>query len=104
MKNTQVQNRLPEIAAFSQLHDLPGKIVQLAQALIFSERLANGRIRTVIVGDEPFLIGPPDADAPENRLHFFIGHGKLHPFAHQKALVVFTEVGNKGFKGAVPCI
>ena len=28
--------------------------------------------RAVIVGDEPFLIAPPDADAPENCLHFFI--------------------------------
>ena len=40
----------------------------------------------------------------KNCLHFFIRHGKLHPFAYQKALVVFAEVGNKGFKGAVSCI
>ena len=31
----------------------------------------------------------------KNCLHFFIGHGELHPFAHQKALVVFAEVCDK---------
>ena len=69
----QAQNHLPEIVALPQFHDLPGKIVQLAQSLILSEYLADGRIRAVIVGDEPFLIAPPNADAPENCLR---GMGK----------------------------
>ena len=35
---------------------------------------------------------PPDTDAPENLLHFFICYGKLHPFAHQKASTLLALV------------
>ena len=87
---------MPKLAAFPHLHDLPGKVVQIAQTFVFAEYLADVCVRAGVIGDEPFLIAAADADAPENRLHFFIYHVELDLFADQIALVVFAEVGNKG--------
>ena len=79
---------LGEYESLSELNYLAGQIMELRESDDFWRAVLD-------LGENTGSV---------NRLHFFIGHGKLHPFAHQKALVVFAEVGDKGFKGAVPCI
>ena len=63
--------------------------------------------RTLIVGDEPFLVYltelvlRTDPDPFKHLLHFLLGRREFHPFTHQRPFVVLAKVGNIGFKASI---
>ncbi len=99
----------PELVVLIVPHllQLRRQIVELIQALIFSQLVIEAVHIAVVVGDEPLLIGLAevvplaDADAPEHLLHLLGGGGELHPLARKLALVVLAQIGDKGGKGIV---
>ena len=92
------------LIAQGKLVNQGGKVVELIKAFVLAKHFLNAIDRAFIVGDKPFLIGlteivlRTDPDAFKNLLHFFLGGGELHPFTDQLTLVIFSEIGDKGFK------
>ena len=83
------------------------KIIELVKADVLAQFIVETIHIAVIVGYKPFLIDAAelvllsDTDTLKDLFHFFGGGGKLDPFAHKLALVVFSQVGYKGGKGII---
>ena len=72
--------------------------IAVAQRLGITATTLEG-ILTVKAGDEKFLIPHPvHADAFQKSLHLLRGSGEFQGFTDQLALVVFSQVGDVGFK------
>ena len=86
----------------THLVQLGGQVVELVQVLILAQLVIEAVHIAVVVGDEPLLIGLPEvvlganADPLKHLLQLLRRGGELHPFAHQGALVVLTQVGDEG--------
>ena len=84
-----------------------GKIVEFVDVFIFPEHIIDTGNRTLVIGNEPFLIGlaelvlRADPDPLKDLLHLFRRNGKFHPFTNQFSFVVLAEVGDKGFKVSI---
>ena len=84
-----------------------GKIVEFVDVFIFPEHIIDTGNRTLVIGNEPFLIGlaelvlRADPDPLKDLLHLFRRNGKFHPFTNQFSFVVLAEIGNKGFKVSI---
>ena len=95
------------VVVLHHIIQLGGKVVQLVQIGILAQLIIEAVHIAVVVRNEPFFIHAAeivcftDSDALKDSLHFFRGGGKLDPFAHKLALVVFAQVGYKGGKGIV---
>ena len=95
-----------ELIVLAPVHiiQLRCQIIQLVQVGVLTQLVIETAHITVIVGNEPFLIGVPeivlgtDSDTLKYLLQLVGGGGKLHPFAHKLALVVLAQVGDKGSK------
>ena len=92
------------LIAQGKLVNQGGKVVELIKALVLAKHLLNTVDRAFVVGDKPLFIGltelilPADSDAFKDFLHLFLGGGQLHPLTDQLTLVIFSEIGDKGFK------
>ena len=78
------------------------QIIELIKVDVLAQLVIEAVHIAVIVGYKPFLIDAaklvrlPDTDTLKDLFHFIGGGGKLDPFAHKLALVVFSQVGYKG--------
>ena len=74
-------------------------MIELVQVFIFREIVIEPQHITVKAGDEKFLIPHPvHADAFQKSLHLLRGSREFQGFTDQLALVVFSQVGDVGFK------
>ena len=97
----------PLIFILAHVVQLGGQVVQLVQVGILTQQVIEAVHIAVVVRDKPFLIGLPkivfraDPDALKHLFQFLRRGGKLHPFAHKGALVVFAQIGDEGGKGII---
>ena len=97
----------PLIFILAHVVQLGGQVVQLVQVGVLTQQVIEAVHIAVVVRDEPFLIGLPEVvfrtnpDALKDLFQFLRRGGKLHPFAHKGALVVFAQVGDESGKGII---
>ena len=95
-----------ELVVLAPVHiiQLRRQIIQLVQIGVLAQLVIKATHITVIVGNEPFLVGVAEIilrTDPDTLKHLFQlvgGGGELHPLAHKLALVVLAQVGDKGSK------
>ena len=74
-------------------------MVKLVQIFIFGQIVIEPQHITVKAGNEKLLVTHPiHADAFQQTLHLLFGGGEFQRFSNQLTLVVFSQVGNVGFK------
>jgi len=74
-------------------------MVKLVQIFIFGQIVIEPQHITVKAGNEKLLITHSiHADAFQQPLHLLFGGGEFQCFSNQLALVVFSQVGDVGFK------